>query len=52
MRPYTAAGSIDAVQTIYVGMTQPELTSRELGTPTYLHPSFRMFGLLVNAIFG
>jgi hypothetical protein len=41
IRPYTATGYIDAVKLIYVGMTQSELTARELGTPTYLHPSFR-----------
>jgi hypothetical protein len=42
IRPYTAAGSIDAMQLVYVGMTLFELTARELGTPTYIHPSFRM----------
>jgi len=49
IRPYTAARSIDAVQTIYIGMTQLELTDRELGTPTYLHPSFRMLDSLGKA---
>jgi hypothetical protein len=42
VRPYTAPGSIDAVKLVYVGMTTLELTSRELGTPTYLHPSFSL----------
>jgi hypothetical protein len=41
IRPYTAAGYIDAIQLVYVGMTQLELTPRELGTPTYLHKTFR-----------
>jgi len=41
IRPYTTTGSIDAVKLLYVGMTQRELTNRELGLPTYLHPSFR-----------
>ena len=40
LRPYTSTGGIDAVQLLYAGMTQIELTSRELGTPIYLHPSF------------
>lgn len=40
IRPYTTAGSIDAIRLLYVGMTQNELTGRELGTPTYLHPNF------------
>jgi len=41
IRPYTMTGKIDAVQLLYVGMTQLELTSRELGIPIYLHPTFR-----------
>jgi hypothetical protein len=41
IRPYTITGKIDAIQLLYVGMTQLELTSRELGTPIYLHPTFR-----------
>ena len=41
VRPYTAAGTIDAIQLYYVGMIQAEMTARELGTPTYPHPSFR-----------
>jgi hypothetical protein len=40
IRPYTANKYTDAVQLVYIGMTQLELTDRELGTPTYLHPSF------------
>jgi hypothetical protein len=52
IRPYTTATSIDAVQTVYVGMTQLELTARELGTPTYIHSTFRMLGSLVSATSG
>ena len=48
IRPYAAARSIDAVQTVYVGMTQLQLTARELGTPTYIHSSFRMLDFLGN----
>jgi hypothetical protein len=40
IRPYTSAGNIDAVQLVYIGLTQLELTDRELGTPVYLDPSF------------
>jgi hypothetical protein len=40
IRPYTLPGNIDAIQLVYVGLTQLELTPRELGTPSYLHPSF------------
>lgn len=40
IRPYTTARGLDSVQTVYVGMIQLELTTRELGTPTYSHPSF------------
>jgi hypothetical protein len=42
IRPYTAAGYVDAVKLVYIGMTQIELTARELGIPTYSHTSFRM----------
>jgi hypothetical protein len=42
IRPYTAPGNIDCIRLFYLGMTQLELTARELGTPTYLHPSFSM----------
>lgn len=41
IRPYTMTGKIDLIQLLYVGMTQLELTSRELGTPIYPHPTFR-----------
>jgi hypothetical protein len=27
------------VQLVYLGLTQAQLTARELGTATYLHPS-------------
>ncbi|KAI9781776.1 MAG: hypothetical protein M1839_005769 [Geoglossum umbratile] len=43
--PYTSTSRIDAVKLVYVGMTQLELTARELGTPTYLHPTFRMMAI-------
>jgi hypothetical protein len=36
--PYTLPGSIDAIRLLYIGLTQLDLTSREYGTPTYLHP--------------
>ena len=49
IRPYTAAGYIDAVQLVYVGMTLLQLTSRELGTATYLHTSFRAWYMLSSA---
>jgi hypothetical protein len=42
LRPYTSKGGVDAVQLLYAGMTQVELTSRELGTPSYLHPAFSL----------
>lgn len=38
--PYTLPGSIDAIRLLYIGLTQLDLTSREHGTPTYLHPNF------------
>ncbi|KAH8589023.1 hypothetical protein B0O99DRAFT_582254 [Bisporella sp. PMI_857] len=40
IRPYTAAGNIDCLRLFYLGMTQLELTARELSTPVYLHPIF------------
>jgi hypothetical protein len=40
IKPFTGEGGIDAVQLVYIGLTQLELTSRELGTPVYLHSSF------------
>ena len=38
--PYTLPGSIDAIRLLYTGLTQLDLTPREYGTPTYLHPNF------------
>jgi hypothetical protein len=46
VKPYTAPGSIDAVLLVYVGMTQFELTARELGTPAYQHASFGALEIL------
>lgn len=40
IRPYTTADGIDAIQLLYVGMVQGELTQREVGRPTYLHETF------------
>jgi hypothetical protein len=48
IRPYTAPGSIDAVRLYYVGMTTLELTDRELGTLTFLHPSFCKYISLIT----
>jgi hypothetical protein len=42
LRPYTAAANIDCIRLFYLGMTQLELTARELSTPVYLHPTFSM----------
>ncbi len=39
--PYTLPGSIDAIRLLYIGLTTLDLTAREYGTPTYLHPNFR-----------
>jgi len=40
MRAYTAEGSVDAVQLLYVGLTSGQLTGRELDTsPKSVHPS-------------
>jgi hypothetical protein len=39
IRALTLAGSIDAVQLLYVGLTQGQLTRRELPLPTYQHPN-------------
>jgi hypothetical protein len=38
VRPYTLPGDIDAITLMYAGMTQAELTQRELPNPTYVHP--------------
>ncbi|KFY49262.1 hypothetical protein V495_00643 [Pseudogymnoascus sp. VKM F-4514 (FW-929)] len=42
IKPYTGDGYVDAVQLVYNGLTQADLTNRELGTQTqtYLHSSF------------
>lgn len=40
LRPYTTADGIDAIQLLYVGMIQAELTDREIGRPRYLHTTF------------
>jgi tetratricopeptide (TPR) repeat protein len=39
VQAYTSTDSVDAVRLIYVGMTNLELTVRELPVPTYLHES-------------
>jgi hypothetical protein len=39
LRPYTSANQIDAVQLLYIGLTATQLTTREIPTPTYIHPS-------------
>ena len=39
IRAYTDALKVDMVQLVYIGLTQAQLTARELGTPTYVHPS-------------
>jgi hypothetical protein len=51
IRPYTAAGGIDAVRLFYVGLTQMQLTPREIRAPIYLHPSFRKCICLIMANF-
>lgn len=38
--PYTAAEGVDAIQLVYIGLAQSELTPSVLGAPTYLHPGF------------
>lgn len=43
VRPYTSVGSIDAVQLLYIGMTVSELTSREVGLPTFMHQTFSTY---------
>jgi hypothetical protein len=58
IRAYTLPGNIDAVMLMYVGMTQAELTQREVPNPTYLHPvygklsqepcMFKVLGCLCN----
>ena len=40
IRAYTAPGSIDAIKLVYVGLTAAQLTARELGTRTHIHPTF------------
>ncbi|KAG8534015.1 uncharacterized protein KY384_000857 [Bacidia gigantensis] len=41
IRPYTTSDGIDVVQLIYEGMTQAELTTREIGKPIFLHDKFK-----------
>ncbi|EEP77420.1 predicted protein [Uncinocarpus reesii 1704] len=38
--PYTLPGNIDAIRLLYIGLVQADLTAREYGTPTFLHPSY------------
>ena len=45
IRPYTTADGIDAIQLLYVGMIQAELTNREIGRPEYLHQTFSKYQL-------
>lgn len=40
IRPYTASSNIDAVRLFYVGLTQAQLTPREIRPPVFLHPTF------------
>ncbi len=42
VRPYTGAQQIDSVQLLYVGLTSAQLTTREIPTITYLHPTHSM----------
>lgn len=53
IKPYTGDGYVDTVQLVYNGLTQADLTNRELRTQTqtYLHSSFCMLKLLDNAAF-
>ena len=37
--PSTLPGNIDSIRLLYMGLAQTDLTAREYGTPTYLHPS-------------
>jgi Tetratricopeptide repeat len=48
IRPHTAPGGIDAVRLYYIGMTTLELTDREYGTLTFLHPSFCKYIFLIS----
>jgi hypothetical protein len=48
--PQTLTGNIDAVQLAYIGMTTLQLTARELGTPTYLHPGFGELSPLLSYV--
>lgn len=38
--PYTLPGNVDAIRLLYIGLAQTDLTAREYGIPTYLHPSY------------
>ena len=40
VRPYTTADGLDAILLVYVGLTQSQLTNREIGRPIYLHQTF------------
>jgi hypothetical protein len=53
IKPYTGDGYVDAVQLVYNGLTQADLTNRELGTQTqtYIHSSFCMLKLLNKGAF-
>jgi hypothetical protein len=39
LRPYTNGQKIDTVQLLYIGLTATQLTTREIPTVTYLHPT-------------
>jgi tetratricopeptide (TPR) repeat protein len=39
IRAYSDAQKLDMIKLVYVGMTQAQLTPRELGAPNYLHSS-------------
>ncbi|EER22999.1 hypothetical protein D8B26_004292 [Coccidioides posadasii str. Silveira] len=43
--PYTLSGNIDAIRLLYMGLAQADLTPREYGAPTYLHPSYSMMAV-------
>ena len=45
MKAYSTADKIDSVKLLYTGVAQTELTSRELGIPTFGHESFREYVL-------
>lgn len=45
--PYTLPGNIDALRLLYIGLAQTDLTAREYGIPSYLHPSHSQFSFLL-----